>query len=193
MIRVRFGLGIPRATVGVLGFCTLSASLLAQVGPPPVIVTHPTNQTVQLGSTVSFSVQAASITELRYKWSCDGRVIGANGVGTTAATLTLTNVQLANAGVYSVEVRNASGRVTSSNAVLTVLSPPVTCSLPQMTSAGFSFRLSGPPDTTFVVLASTNSVDWFPVSTNNAPAGSVDVLDPDALNHGLRYYRAEAR
>jgi hypothetical protein len=38
--------------------------------------------------------------------------------------LTLSNAQPANAGTYSVRVTNAFGAVTSSNAVLTVLSPP---------------------------------------------------------------------
>ena len=45
--------------------------------------------------------------------------------GATNASLTLTNVQPANAGSYSVVVTNPVGSVTSAVAVLTVLVPPV--------------------------------------------------------------------
>ena len=57
----------------------------------------------------------------RYQW----RLNGAHLVGQTATSLTLVNVQAAQAGVYSVIVSNAMGTVTSSNAALTVLTRPL--------------------------------------------------------------------
>ena len=45
--------------------------------------------------------------------------------GATDATLTLPNVQLLQAGAYKVEVENAAGTVTSSEATLTVYQAPI--------------------------------------------------------------------
>src|SRR5207247_523750 len=43
--------------------------------------------------------------------------------GATGASLTLTNVQSSQAGNYAVQITNASGSITSSNALLTVNVP----------------------------------------------------------------------
>jgi hypothetical protein len=82
----------------------------------PVIVSQPTNQTVYVGFTAAFSVVALGTPPLSYQWSFNGT----NIVGATATTLTLTNVQLSQAGNYVVLVTNSYGSVLSSNAMLTV-------------------------------------------------------------------------
>jgi hypothetical protein len=89
------------------GKCPLSA---------PVIVSQPTNQTVNAGGTANFGVMASGTPPLRCQW----RLGGTNIVGATNATLTLTNVQFNQSGNYSVLVTNAYGSILSSNAVLTV-------------------------------------------------------------------------
>src|SRR5262249_40993948 len=53
-----------------------------------------------------------------YQW----RLNGANIAGATASACTISNVQSANAGVYSVVVSNACGVVLSSDALLTMAS-----------------------------------------------------------------------
>ena len=58
---------------------------------------------------------------LSYQWSFNRT----NILGATNATLTLTNVQMSQAGNYTVLVTNAYGSVLSSNAVLTVFVPGV--------------------------------------------------------------------
>ena len=90
--------------------------------PPsaPFIVTQPTNQAVALGSTATFTVVAGGTAPLSYRW----RFNGTNIAGATNTTLAFVNVQPTNAGTYSVMVTNAYGSVTSSNAVLTVLTQP---------------------------------------------------------------------
>jgi hypothetical protein len=82
----------------------------------PVIISQPTNQTVNAGGTANFSVMASGTPPL----SCQWRFGGTNIVGATNATLTLTNVQFNQSGNYSVLVTNAYGSILSSNAVLTV-------------------------------------------------------------------------
>ena len=86
----------------------------------PVIVSQPTNQTVNVGGTAIFSVTASGTPPLIYQWNFNGT----NIAGMTNPSLTLTNVQFSQAGNYSVLVTNAFGSALSSNAVLTVNPPP---------------------------------------------------------------------
>ncbi|MCX6925922.1 MAG: immunoglobulin domain-containing protein, partial [Verrucomicrobia bacterium] len=96
------------------------------VDTPPMITSQPANQTVVAGDNAAFNVLAAGTPPLSYQWM----VNGTNLVGATATSLLLTNVQSADAGVYSVVVTNAVGTATSSNAVLTVNPPPPCAPLP---------------------------------------------------------------
>ncbi len=89
-------------------------------GTPPSIVAQPQSQTVGVGSNVTFSVAANGTAPLSYQW----RLGGTNLAGATGSALALANVQPANAGNYSVRVTNAFGVIISSNALLTITSPP---------------------------------------------------------------------
>jgi len=93
---------------------------------PPVIVVAPQSQTVPVGATLTLSVVASGSPPLSYQWSFRG----SNLVGATNAFLTLTDVGLGAAGVYSVTVSDAGGAVTTSDAVLTVSSLAAGCVLP---------------------------------------------------------------
>jgi Tol biopolymer transport system component len=94
-----------------------SNAFLAIGGIPPGISTQPTNWTTFVGGIASFSVTATGSLPLNYQWNFNG----ANISGATNPTLTLTNVQPAQAGNYAVLVTNAFGSIFSSNAKLTVL------------------------------------------------------------------------
>lgn len=83
----------------------------------PFVVTQPASQFTGVGSNASFSVVAAGPTPLKYQWLKDGNPFA----GKTNASLSLTNVQLANAGGYSVIVTNTYGSATSATASLAVL------------------------------------------------------------------------
>ena len=75
----------------------LSSNALLTVQLPavaPTIVVQPTNQTVLVGGTVSFSVVAEGTEPLSYQWSFNGT----NLLDATDAALVLTNVQLSDAG-----------------------------------------------------------------------------------------------
>jgi pectate lyase len=87
---------------------------------PPTITTQPASQTANVGDGVSFTVVAGGAAPFNYQWQKNGSAItGANG-----ASLTLANVQLSDAGDYSVEVNNDAGLATSEPATLTVVVPP---------------------------------------------------------------------
>ena len=111
----------------------------------PTITAQPQNQTVAGGSSATFTVTAGGTAPLSYQWQYNG----ANLSGATSASLTLANVQPANAGSYTVVVTNAVASVTSAVAVLTVLTPPAITAQPQSlsvaagTTASFSAMASG--------------------------------------------------
>lgn len=89
---------------------------------PPAIITQPSSRTNTAGTTATFSAAAMGTQPLGYQWRFNGNTI----VGATSATLILPNVQLTNAGNYSVVVTNGVGVTISSNAVLTVTVPDCT-------------------------------------------------------------------
>ena len=116
----------------------------------PVISTHPQSQTVAAGSTVTFSVSAAGTQPLAYQW----RRNGTNIAGATSSSLTLSNVQLAQEGGYSVIVSNSAGAITSNTASLTVNSVPVA---PTITVNPQSQTVTAGSSVTFSVIASGTS------------------------------------
>jgi pimeloyl-ACP methyl ester carboxylesterase len=83
------------------------------------ITTPPQSQTVAASANVTFAVAVAGVPPFSYQWLFNGQTLA----GQTAARLSLTNVQFANAGGYSVVVTNAYGSVTSAVAQLTVFTP----------------------------------------------------------------------
>ncbi len=85
-------------------------------GVAPVITLQPQSQTVTVRGDVTFTAAATGIPTPAFEWRKNGAAIS----GATGTTLTLTNVQSADASSYTVVVTNAAGSVTSDAAVLTV-------------------------------------------------------------------------
>jgi hypothetical protein len=117
----------------------------------PTITTPPVNQTVTAGQNVTFNVVAAGNPTLTYQWQKGG----ANLSGATGATLTLTNVQAADAGNYAAAVTNNLGCTISAIATLTVQTVPVitaqpaSVAVPQGHTATFAVVASGTPTPTY--------------------------------------------
>ncbi len=82
----------------------------------PAISTQPVNQSAAVGGTATFSVVATGSPAPAYQWLKNNGTI----TGATNATLTLSNVQLADAANYAVTVSNSAGSITSSTVALTV-------------------------------------------------------------------------
>ena len=82
----------------------------------PAITTQPQSRTATVGDNVTFSVTATGKPAPACQWFFNGVMIS----GATSATLALNNVQVANAGNYTVAVTNSAGTVTSSPAALAV-------------------------------------------------------------------------
>ena len=96
------------------------------VGLAPVITAQPQNAAILSFESAQFNVAATGAAPLLYQWLFNDTAI----LGATNSTLTLLNVQPAQAGSYSAIVFNQAGSVISSvarltvNRVPTILAPP---------------------------------------------------------------------
>ena len=116
------------------------AGLAAYVvgGTPPAITNQPASQTLSAGASATFTVGASGSTPLSYQW----RFNGGNISGATSTSYTRSNVQIGDAGSYSVLVTNSFGSSNSANAVLTVHAPPIITGQPTNTYAGLGLSAS---------------------------------------------------
>ena len=89
----------------------------------PAITGQPLSQTVVLGDTVAFSVMTTGLLPLTNQWELNASNLTDNGriTGSQSNALTITNVQFADAGSYTVMVTNVAGGTISLPATLVVL------------------------------------------------------------------------
>jgi hypothetical protein len=167
---------------------SVTSSIVNLAVVPLLITTAPANQSVIAGSSPAFSVVASSLVPLGYQWQFNSTDLP----GATNNSLTVTNVQVSQAGLYSVIVSNSYGSVTA-NATLTVqpfvFSTGGTNLL--MTTNGFQLQVNGIfASQSMVIYASTDLLSWLPILTNPPATGSVRFLDTAATNWSQRFYRA---
>ncbi|HEX3798591.1 MAG TPA: Calx-beta domain-containing protein [Verrucomicrobiae bacterium] len=96
---------------------TIRVGVPAQSAPAIIIQPLPFTESATYGA--NFSVLAASDSAATYQWYQNGNLIP----GATNSTYSITNLQMTDAGNYSVLVANATGSILSSNALLTVENP----------------------------------------------------------------------
>jgi hypothetical protein len=112
---------------------------------PPVITVMPQSQAIEAGGWAAFGVGVANPETLAYQWVFNGT----NALpGATNSALVLTNLQLAQAGAYTVVVTNNLGAVTSAPARLTVI-PLGTTPVAYCTAGALRAALAGPGPVTF--------------------------------------------
>jgi hypothetical protein len=107
----------------------------------------------------------------------------------------LTSLHAANAGSYTVVVTNIAGLATSAAANLTVTNPVIVLSNATgsgLTASGFTFQMSVPAGATYVILASTDCVNWISIATNVAATANEIFTDASATNSRSQFYRALA-
>jgi hypothetical protein len=120
--------------------------LVTSTAPPgPSITTQPKSITAVAGTNVNYTVTATGgAGTLQYQWKFDSTNIS----GALASSYTITNVQITNAGMYAVSVKDASNNtVQSTNVYLAVVGP-----------------VSNSPGSTMV--APAGLVDWWPAEGN---------------------------
>ncbi len=142
------GAGSTTSDVSVISITSISIA--------PAITTQPVSQSVLAGVNVTFTVVASGAPTPTYQWKKDGAAIS----GATSASLTLSSVQTAAAGSYTVVATNSIGSVTSSGAILTVAT---TASAPAITTQPLSQSVGAGVTVTFTAAASgtpTPAYQW---------------------------------
>ena len=148
----------------------------------PVIETQPLSQVGYLGRSVTFSVTAGGLGPFSYQWQKDNVPIA----GATESSLVLINLQLNNAGNYSVVVTNSFGSTTSSNAYLTVNSAGVSLALYS------GITIDGVVGITYGIQSSTNLSNtngWRGVANITLSLPTQLWIDLQPANQPQRYYR----
>lgn len=133
------------------GSTTSSTATLTVTAPTvsPTIATQPTSQTVNAGTSVTFSVVASGTGPLTYAWRKNGTALS----GATQASYTIASAQTTDAATYSVVVANSAGSVTSNGAILTIKAPSVTTVAPAITTAPIPQTVSAGTQLTLSVTA----------------------------------------
>ncbi|MBP6286654.1 MAG: right-handed parallel beta-helix repeat-containing protein [Ferruginibacter sp.] len=171
---------------GACGNITSTTATLT-VNATTVISTQPASQTVCAGGNATFTV-AASGTSLTYQW----RKNGGNINGANAASYTINNVTIGDAGDYDVVVTGSCGPVTSSTATLTVNSISVAA-----VSANSDITSScGPAIVNLSItggfLGTGASWKWYSGSCGGALLGTGATLSNVAVNTSTTFFvRAE--
>ena len=130
--------------------CTFSVVVLQ----PPFLTRQPQSVTVGAGTPAQLSVGAQGTSPIRYQWLFEQRLLSA-----TNATLTVTNPQANDEGVYRVILTNVAGSVTSAPALLRVVP-----SAPSILEAPVSVAVRAGSNATLKVVASGSEplfYQWF--------------------------------
>ncbi|MGA3268956.1 MAG: NHL repeat-containing protein [Verrucomicrobiota bacterium] len=114
-----------------------------------------------------------------------------NPSGVLTPTLVLNNVGAGNSGAYDVVVSSPYGSVTSGVVNVTVTLPPVVLSAPQITAgqSDFSFLLSGPAGSNYVLQASPDLLNWNSVNTSSIPVSGSITLSNAVNGFNQQFYR----
>ena len=155
---------------------------------PPSIISQPSDQSVPLGTTVSFSVTADGTAPLTYQWRFNGTDIPS----ANEATLLVLNAGNTEAGAYTVAATNGAGEATSNAAQLTVVNPiaiveqPTSQTVKFGDTATFSVSAQGSAPLTYQWLynnlpiagATSPTLEISGVQPANGGIYSVDVTNP---------------
>ena len=118
---------------------TTSTNAVLNVGIAPAITGQPASLIVTQGQSATFTVTATG-APLNYFWKKSGTFIA----GATSSAYTIASVVASNAAIYTCQVSNFLGNLTSASATLTVYSPPVITVPPtsQAVGVGSNFTVS---------------------------------------------------
>ncbi len=165
-------------------FSTTARLTVQAVSSPPQFTQVPQNQTVEQGQTVTFRVAVSGTPPIAIQWQRNGQ----NLPGATDTTLTLSNVQAANAGSYQAQATNAVGITLSPAAQLTVNVPPPVIDPPSIVQHPQSLSVETGQAARLQVLATGNQLtyQWQKDGANlsGANASAYEILATAATDAG---------
>ena len=155
----------------------------------PSITTPAVGATAVMGGTVTFSVVVSGTQPLFFQWQHDNT----NLAGASSSSLTLTNVQLSDAGLYAVIVTNAAGSITSAPVSLQVTAG-VTLAFSGRTDTTNTFAVQSAIGTTYTLefKDSLTETNWTPLPSITG-TGSLLLLQDPSATVPARFYRLRAR
>ena len=165
----------------VYGVTPSTVSVLA-VNGLPAITTQPQSQSVASGGNATFSVVGMGTPAPAYQWNFNGTPIA----GASNAVYTVLNALTNNAGNYSVTLTNTNGAILSSVVTLTVI-PPVTTplqfqSITLLSNGAVQMQLTGSIGASYEIDASSNLINWIPLTNFINSNGTYLFLDGSASN-----------
>lgn len=169
------------------GFTSFTATDAASSDVRPSIASQPASQTTLPRSNATFQVSAAGSPPLSYQWWFRGSPLA----GATSSGLTLTNVQAAQAGGYSVVVTNAAGAITSAVATLTVLVPPTISTMLVSGGGTVAFTLESVQGLNYLMeyRDALDTAPWTALPPAVPGNGGVLTLRETNATSASRYYR----
>jgi hypothetical protein len=175
-----FSFSLQRTSTNTLGDEPLSwiaATPTPGSAPPnlttPTILTQPTSQTQNPGATTTFTTQASG-PNLQYQWRHNESPIP----GATQPTLTLSNLTPDHAGRYDAVVYSSSSATQTTQAILTITTPPTIHQQPESLALGegdpveFTVLATSPYPMSFQWLHNQNPIPNATNSTLLYPPGS---------------------
>jgi hypothetical protein len=119
--------GAYSVVVSGFGIITSAPATLTIISnQQPIIVSQPLGRTNYVGTAASFAVYAVNPGPLTYQWRKNGLNLtdGGNVVGSTSASLTLSNVSLSDAAAYDVVVTGYNNITSAPPAMLGIVANP---------------------------------------------------------------------
>jgi lysophospholipase L1-like esterase len=178
----------PGANLG--RYYRLVAGPILAPGALPRIVMQPQSVDCYWGSSVTLTSVASGLLPLRYQWQKDGAVLA----GATNPSLVITNLQMTNAGAYSVLVTNIFGATNSVPAFLNIKVADLTIGLPPTETQNLAaLTVGGVSGQTYKIQCSPSvdpaSAIWTDLTNLTLTAATNTWNDPWPAQDPSRYYR----
>ncbi|MEO9261548.1 MAG: putative Ig domain-containing protein, partial [Jatrophihabitantaceae bacterium] len=161
-----------------------SQALTIKVNQAPAITSNPSDQTVQPGTSVTFSASASGAPSPTVQWqrSTDGGASFTNIAGATSTSYTFTTVAGDNGNEYRAVFTNVAGTATSTAATLNVGTAPAFTSADHATFAvgvagSFAITTTGVPSAT-ISRTGAQFPAWLTLTDNGDGTGSLTGTPP---------------
>ena len=166
---------------------------LPRSGDALAVTAAPSSLTRNEGEVAIFAVTAAATGPVSYQWKKNGVVVP----GATSATLLLSDLEVADAGNYSVALTRGTIAADVGPAAL-VVSPVTTIPVFRVSrltmnpDLSVAFQIEGALDASVLVYASSDLTNWTLISAQVNSTGEISVTDPAANGKTQRFYRLDS-